>query len=128
LLQGFAKNLADQLYGPSGPAWGTSFSDRERTAALLARTLQKGFLDLVLSRQAATFLSATTPFECPRCGRDTLAVEDPEPRILHTPQGDAEWLEPQRYCPRCRKAYFPQSRSLGIDLGHSSTSLLDLVD
>src|ERR1700719_1022992 len=90
LLQGFAKNLADRLYGPSGPAWGTSFSDIERTAGLLARTLQKYFLDLALSRQAASFLSAKTPFECPRCGRDTLAVEDPEPRILHTPSGDAE--------------------------------------
>jgi hypothetical protein len=98
LLQGFAKNLADRLYGPSGPAWGTSFADLERTAALLAGTLQKGFLDLVLSRQAATLLSATTPLECPRCGCDTLAVEDPEPRILHTPHGDVEWLEPQRYC------------------------------
>src|SRR5262249_52386853 len=38
-----------------------------------------------------------------------------------------EWLEPQRYCGKCRKAFFPQSRSLGIDPGHYSTSVLDLV-
>jgi hypothetical protein len=127
LLQGLAKNLADRLYGPPGPPWGTSFSQLEHTAATLARTLQKCFLDLLLSRQAAAFRAAQTPCACSGCGRDTLAVDDPEPRILHTPQGDAEWLEPKRYCPHCRKAFFPQSQSLGIDLGHYSTSLLDLI-
>jgi hypothetical protein len=127
LLQGLAKNLADRLYGPPGPAWGTSFSQLEHTAAALARTLQKCFLDLLLSRQAATFLAAQTPCPCSGCGCDTLAADGPEPRILHTPQGAAEWLEPKRYCPHCRKAFFPQSQSLGIDLGHYSTSLLDRI-
>lgn len=37
------------------------------------------------------------------------------------------WLEPQRHCGKCRKAFFPQSKSLGIDVGHYSTSLLDLI-
>lgn len=127
LLQGLAKILADRLYGPPGPTAGTSFAELEYTAAALARTLRKSFLDLLLSRQAATFLAAQTPFACSGCGRDTLAVDDPEPRLLHTLQGDAEWLEPKRYCPHCRKAFFPQSQSLGIDLGHYSTSLLDLI-
>jgi hypothetical protein len=121
-----AKNLADRLYGAPGPAWGTPFSELEATAGLLGRTLQKYFLDLALSRQAATFLAADAPTPCPRCGTPTQD-EDPEPRIVQTPTGDAEWLEPARYCPKCRKAYFPQSHSLGIDLGQYSTSLLDLI-
>jgi hypothetical protein len=128
LLQGSAKNLADRLYGPQGPPWGTSFDDLERTALSLAGALRKHFLHLALSRQAASFLSTTSPAlcPCPSCGRDTIEAEV-EPRILHTRAGDAEWLEPQRYCPKCRKAFFPQSKSLGIDLGHYSASLLDLI-
>src|SRR5206468_875551 len=38
-----------------------------------------------------------------------------------------EWLEPHRHCSKCRKALFPQSKSLGIDQGQYSSSLLDLV-
>jgi hypothetical protein len=128
LLQGAAKNLADRLFGPEGPPWGTSFADIERTALDLGRALRKTFLHLVLSRQATAFLTAPSPThcQCPSCGRDTIEAE-PEPRILHTRAGDAEWLEPARYCRKCRKAFFPQSKSLGIDLGHYSATLLDLI-
>jgi hypothetical protein len=38
-----------------------------------------------------------------------------------------EWQEPHRYCGRCRKAFYPQSKKLGIDLGQYSVSLLDLI-
>ena len=95
LLQGLAKNLADRLYGAAGPAWGTRFSELEATAGVLARTLQKYFLDLALSRQAATFVASDAPAPCPRCGTPTQH-DDPEPRIVQTPTGDAEWVEPAR--------------------------------
>src|SRR5437660_9060539 len=116
LLEGSAKNLADRLYGSEGPPWGTSYSDLERTALRLGRAVRKRFLHLVLSRQAATFLSAppAAGCQCPSCGGATSEAP-PEPRILHSRAGDAEWLEPQRYCRKCRKAYFPQSKSLGLD-------------
>ncbi len=127
LLHGLAKILADRLYGPTGPPAASAFSQLEHTADRLAGVLRKSFLDLLLARQAATFRDAPMPYPCPGCGRDTLAEDEPEPRLLHTPHGAVEWLEPKRYCPPCRKAFFPQSRSLGIDLGHYSTSLLDLI-
>jgi hypothetical protein len=128
LLEGMAKNLADRLYGPAGLPWGTSFTDLERTAGQLARALRKRFLHLALSRQAAAFRAAASAAECrcPSCDRDTIESDD-EPRILHSRAGDAEWFEPQRYCKHCRKAFFPQSKSLGIDLGHYSVSVLDLI-
>jgi hypothetical protein len=128
LLQGAVKNLADRLYGPSGPAWRTSFSHLEKVAVLLGGSLQKHLLTTLLARQAATFHTAppADACQCPSCGGDTLA-RAPEPRILHSCAGDAEWSEPQRYCGKCRKAFFPQSQSLGIDLGHYSSSVLDLV-
>jgi hypothetical protein len=127
-VKGMAKILCERLYGPSGPSWGTLLSEVEHGASLLSASLRKEFLDLALSRQAGTFLQNPPAPHClcPCCGRDTLAKE-PEPRILFCRSAIVEWSEPHRYCPRCRKAFFPQSRSLGIDLGLYSTSLLDLV-
>jgi hypothetical protein len=127
-LQGTAKNLADRLYGPQGPPAGTSLTHLEAIADRLTRSLRKRFLDLVLARQSAAFHDAL-PADlrlCSSCGRDTVAC-DPEPRLVHSRAGVIEWLEPQRYCGRCRKAFFPQSKSLGIDLGHYSPSLLNLI-
>ena len=128
LLRGLAKSLADRLWGAQGPAWGTPFSELERLAARLGGAVQKELLDLALRRQASRFL-ADPPAElcrCPGCGRDTLE-RDPEPRLVASLAGDAEWLEPARYCPRCRKAFFPRSRGLGIDHGHYSCALLELI-
>jgi hypothetical protein len=128
LLDGSAKNLVDRLYGPRGLPWGTSFSHLERTAVQLASAVRKRFLHLALTRQSDAFLNdPPEPLcRCPSCQRDTVTA-DPEPRILHCRAGAAEWIEPQRYCRHCRKAYFPQSKSLGIDLGHYSTQALDLI-
>lgn len=128
LLAGMAKNLVDRLYGPSGPPWGTPFSTLEDIALRLAERFRKAFLDLALARQAHAFLRSCPDSLClcPSCGMLTLA-KDPEPRLLFCRAATVEWLEPHRYCRKCRKAFFPQSRSLGIDQGHYSTSLLELL-
>jgi hypothetical protein len=128
LLEGQAKNLADRLYGTDGPPLGTAFSEVERVALAVAQELRKRLLDLLLARQAEA-MHHNLPEDlrrCPSCGRETIA-RDPEPRLLHCRAATVEWQEPRRYCGRCRKAFFPQSKTLGIDLGHYSTSLLDLV-
>jgi hypothetical protein len=128
LVQGMAKYLCERVYGPAGPSWGTLLSEIEQAATVLSASLRKEFLDLALSHQAAHFLQAPPAAEClcPCCGRDTLPKE-PEPRILFCRAAVVEWSEPHRYCSKCRKAFFPQSRRLGIDLGQYGTSLLDLV-
>src|SRR5687767_8890591 len=83
VVKGMAKILCERVYGPSGPPWGTLLSEIEQCAALLSDSLHKEFLDLALSRQAATFLQDPPAPHClcPCCGRDTLPKE-PEPRIL----------------------------------------------
>ena len=128
LLEGQAKNLADRLFGPAGPPLGTAFAQLESTVHGLGQSLQKRLLDLLLARQAEA-MHRNLPEDlrhCPSCGRDTVARE-PEPRLLHGRAATVEWQEPHRHCGRCRKAFFPQSKTLGIDLGHYSTSLLDLI-
>jgi hypothetical protein len=128
LLEGQAKNLADRLYGVDGPPAGVLFAEIERTVSAVASDLRKRLFDLLLARQAEALhrhLDAEQR-RCPSCGGDTCPRE-PEPRVLFTPGVVVEWLEPQRFCGKCRRAYFPQSRLLGIDLGQYSNSLLDLI-
>ena len=128
LLQGQAKILADRLYSSDGPPLGTSFAEIERVVSSVGREVQKRLLDLLLIRQAEA-MHRRLPEEfcrCPSCQQETV-TRDPEPRVLHTRSTTVEWLEPHRYCGRCRKAFFPQSKLLGIDLGHYSTALLDLI-
>ena len=128
LIQGQAKILADRLYGADGPPPGTLFAEMEQIALTLAEQLRKRFLDLLLVRQAEAMHRnlAQEHCLCPSCGQQT-AAQEPEPRVLRCRAAVVEWMEPQRYCTRCRKAFFPQSKLLGIDTGHYSTALLDLI-
>jgi hypothetical protein len=106
-LQGVAKSLVDRLFGPEGPPLGTTLTSLEKTIESVRTALSEQMLALALSRQADTYLS--TPPEstcCPSCQQPTEA-RDPEPRIVSTDVGRAEWFEPQRYCNKCRRAFFP---------------------
>lgn len=106
-VEGVAKNLVDKLYGANGPAWGTRLTAIEDLLLDLRQLLTEKMLDVALARQAAT---ATTPLAayatCPSC-QQPLACDDTNPRILQTRAGEAEWSEPEGYCTRCRRAFFP---------------------
>jgi hypothetical protein len=103
-LQAAAKNLLFHLYGEAGPPWGTPFADLEELAVQLGQTLSTELLRQGLARQAAT--PAPQADACPTCG-GPLTAADPEPRTVTTRAGAVGWQEPQRYCGRCRKAFFP---------------------
>jgi len=123
-LEGVAKNLADKLYGPGGPPRGTKFADLEELAVQLGRVISQELMNRALERQASG-----TEGEgdlCPSChGPGVLA--DPEPRVITTRVGEAEWSEPHRFCDRCRRSFFPQSQSLGIDRSGQSPAVLAKV-
>ena len=103
-LQAAAKNLLCHLYGEAGPPWGTSFADLEELALRLGHTLAAELLRQGLARQAAT--PPPQADACPTCGGH-LAATEAEPRTVTTRAGEVGWQEPQRYCGRCRKAFFP---------------------
>ena len=46
---------------------------------------------------------------------------------MQTRVGTAHWNEPKRYCPKCRAAFFPSSRALGIDKGNYSPEVLKTI-
>jgi hypothetical protein len=106
-LEGVAKNLVDRLYGPGGPAWGTSLTDLEDLLLDLRRVLTEKVLAEALARQAAAHPEQppATRF-CPGC-QQPLACDAANPRLVQTRAGTAVWSEPEGYCSRCRRAFFP---------------------
>jgi hypothetical protein len=106
-VEGVAKNLVDKLYGPDGPAWGTKLSEIERLLLDLREVLTERVLAEALARQAATQAQRPPGYRCcPGC-QEPLTCDEQEPRLVHTEAGDAEWHEPEAYCRKCRRAFFP---------------------
>jgi hypothetical protein len=106
-----AKNLATHLYGPQGPAWGTSFASIEELAVQISRQLGAELIQQALQRQARQPAPAELA-SCPACG-GPLDLQPPQPRSVQTNSGSADWQEPARYCPRCRRAFFPSEQVPG---------------
>ena len=112
-VEGVAKNLVDKLYGPDGPPWGTPLTDIEDLLLEVREVLTEQMLDLSLARQAQA-LPQQPPSQrlCPSC-QQPLTCQDANPRIMQTQVGEAEWNEPEGYCPRCRRAFFPSGSKPG---------------
>ena len=102
-LEGVAKNLADKLYGPNGPPWGTKLTQIEDLLLELRELLSEEMLAQLLACQAGHSPPAAL---CPGCQRP-LDSPDRNPRILRTRAGEAEWSEPEGSCLKCRQAFFP---------------------
>jgi hypothetical protein len=105
-VEGVAKNLVDKLYGPQGPAWGTKLTEIEDVLLEIREILTEKMLDLSLVQQAAGSERPQPYRTCPGC-QAPLPCPDTNPRILKTRAGEAEWSEPEGYCNRCRRAFFP---------------------
>src|SRR5215470_8975028 len=105
-VEGVAKNLIEKLYGPDGPAWGTKLTEIEDLLLALREVLSERMLDEALARQAAARALAPAALHCPGC-HQPLACDDHQERVLQTRAGEAAWAEPEGYCTRCRRAFFP---------------------
>lgn len=104
-VEGVAKNLVDKLYGPNGPAWGTKLTAIEDVLLEVRAILTAKMLDLALAQQAAAE-QAPEQRRCPGC-QALLACTETQDRLLQTRAGEAAWSEPEAYCDRCRRAFFP---------------------
>lgn len=112
-VEGVAKNLVDKLYGPDGPPWGTTLTDIEDLFLEVRAVLTEQMLDLSLARQAqALARQPEAQRRCPGC-QQPLGCQQTNPRIVETRAGEAEWPEPQGYCARCRRAFFPSEQGPG---------------
>ena len=112
-VEGVAKNLVEKLYGPDGPAWGTKLTEIEDLLLALREVLTEKMLDDALARQAAAQAQAPrAALLCPGC-QQPLACPDTNERVLATRVGEAEWAEPEGYCDRCRRSFFPSVEEPG---------------
>jgi hypothetical protein len=114
-VEGVAKNLVEKLYGPDGPAWGTKLTEIEDLCLDIRQLLTQKMLAESLARQAAALeQQAPAATLCPDCHQPLgYTADQAEPRIVHTAVGDAQWLEPQASCTRCRRAFFPSVQEPG---------------
>jgi len=114
-LEGVAKKIADDLWGPKGPPWGTKLSDLEEVALEARKIFSQKLVELGVARQAATLLEERPePAQnCPSCQRPFPEPAQPSPRDMDTHAGEIHWQEPQEYCPRCRRAFFPSESKSG---------------
>jgi hypothetical protein len=115
-LEGVAKNLVDKLYGPDGPAWGTTLTDIEDLILDLRQILSEKMIHETLARQVAAYDQDAAPRSCPSC-HQPLTSDDTNERIVQTRVGEAQWAEPQAYCNRCRRAFFPSIQESGYRSG-----------
>jgi hypothetical protein len=108
-LEGVAKNLADKLYGAQGPAWGTKLSEIEALLLDIREVLSEELLGLALQRQAAAHEQSQEKFRsCPSCQRPLAwDKQETQERVVETDVGEAQWAEPEGYCRRCRRSFFP---------------------
>jgi hypothetical protein len=112
-VEGVAKNLIDKLYGPDGPAWGTKLTEIEDVFLAIREVLSEKMLADALARQAAAHAKGPDPYRtCPGC-RQPLACPDTNERLVQTRVGDAAWAEPEGYCDRCRRSFFPSVQGPG---------------
>lgn len=106
-VEGVAKYLIDKLYGPHGPAWGTSLTEIEDLLLDIRQVLTQKMLDESLARQAAAADQQPLATRlCPGC-QQLLDCDEHQPRLVRTRAGEAQWSEPEGYCSRCRRAFFP---------------------
>jgi hypothetical protein len=114
-LEGVAKKLADDLWGPKGPDWGTTLTQLEDIALDARAILTEKLLELGLQRQATLAEQQRPPAlrECPSCQRPLDDPQPPKPREVQTRAGEVQWQEPQDYCIRCRRAFFPSEQKSG---------------
>jgi len=120
-LQGVAKKLADDLWGPDGPRWGTTLTELEDVTLQARAIMAEQLLQLGLQRQAAAAAEQRPAAlrHCPTCqrpfdgARPSAAADTPPPRDLHTRAGAVAWQEPQDFCTRCRRAFFPSEQESG---------------
>jgi hypothetical protein len=111
-VEGVAKNLVEKLYGPQGSAWGTRLTEIEDVLLEIREVLTEKMLALTLAQQAAAGERPASYQTCPAC-QTPLTCPDASLRLLKTRAGEAAWPEPEGYCDRCRRTFFPSVQEPG---------------
>ena len=99
-----ARQLAEEVYGPEGPAMDSSIDDIEEVAAQAIRAAFDGVIARALELQNQQ-LPRQLP--CPDCG-GACEVQF-QTRTIHGRFGTAEIQEPFGHCETCHRDFFPSA-------------------
>jgi hypothetical protein len=120
--EGVATNLIDKLHGPDGPPWGPTLTQIEDLILAVREVLSERMAADALARQAEAQSKSTAVYRtCPGCQAPLTCAEANE-RAPDTRAGEAEWAEPEGYCRRCRRSFFPSEL-----VNYSSCAAVDRV-
>jgi len=108
LMQELAELFAS-AENPDG-SWKT-FDQMEIAANEVGDRVSQQLAQKSLDRSLASSTEAPC---CPKCSQPGCHLEDPDPRVIQTCPGEVQWNEDEYFCRKCRKAFFPSDRSLGI--------------
>jgi hypothetical protein len=109
-LQQLARQLARKVF-PDGLPRGTKFSELEDIAGALGDEIARQLIESNVREQTADWPEGDSA-PCPECRGPTSKAPD-RPRSLMTTRGEVAWTEHARYCPRCRRAFFPSGPGAG---------------
>jgi hypothetical protein len=110
-IRRFAEQLRRRVYAEGYPEWGTLFSEIEELGVQVGDALCREFVQQSVSDQAGSD-GVCREHRCATCD-GPLKPREAEPRALLTRRGEVAWQEPEAYCPKCRKAFFPSVEESG---------------
>jgi hypothetical protein len=112
-IRQFVAQLRQKVYGGQAcPDWGTLFSEIEELGVQIGDAVCREFAQQSVSQQAQIRVECDQEHQCPTCD-GPLECRGAEPKLLLTRRGEIAWQEPQTYCPKCRKAFFPSVQESG---------------
>ena len=113
-IEGVAKSLVDRIYGVKGLPWGTRLGELEDVIVAVRQALSEEMLSQALGRQSQSVEERPEAYgPCPSCQCSVELQPDREPRNVQTRVGEAEWDEPNGYCRKCRRSFFPSEQKFG---------------
>jgi hypothetical protein len=102
--------MAEQAASAAGAGW-PLFTVLEDAAIAVGDAIMQEIVELELARHAAE-----QNHECPQCGQRGSRKKERQ-RVIQTRRGEVKFTEPEFYCPRCRRAFFPSLGSTGSGRG-----------
>jgi len=113
-IQEISVELCREMYGQDEcPPLGTRFSQIEDDAVAVADAIGREVMQNLLAKQAQQVPQTQLP--CPDCGGPCERREKDVGQKRLTRRGDVEWPEPEYYCSKCRRSFFPGDRRSGSD-------------
>lgn len=106
----FVSELMAEQAAPEARPGVPLFTVLEDSAIAVGDAIVEQIMEQELARHAEQ------SHECPQCGQQGLRKGARE-RVIQTRRGEVKFTEPEFYCPRCRRAFFPSLGSVGPGCG-----------